>query len=222
MKIFDPCLEYGSFLAQRHAKYQDYVNGIDRTLNMRTDDWQNHVQQQENALVFAEGYLRGIVPIKPDRVDVSLTNSFERKRFDERSLHNRDYLAPYLNMNHVGDDEKEESPSPPLSELSLATNQKFNVTKNIRVMIVYNAKSEFYRKSCHILKHEIVVELKNMKPFVVCVEPSRMDYECAMIEDLKIYEGVAKVRSMNKNGWSMYQCEAFKFDEYGNKLSMTE
>merc|ERR1712228_194104 len=225
MKIYDPCLEYGSFLAHRHAKYQDFVNNIDRSPNVCNNEWINQLEQEQNALVFAEGYLRGIVPIKADRVDVSLTKAFERKGFNDRTLSNRDYLAPYLNMSALQnidcDDDKEESPSPPLSELSMATTAKFNVTRNIRVMIVYDAKNEFYRKSCQILKHEIVVELKNMKPMTVYVEPRTLSYECAMIEDLKIYEGVARVRSMNKNGWSMYQSQSFKFDENGNKLTMT-
>merc|ERR1712107_441722 len=78
MKVRKPCFEYKSFLAHRHAKYQDFVNG-NGALHVNDDEWLNEIQTAKNALVFAEGCLYGMVPIAADRVDVSLTNSFEER-----------------------------------------------------------------------------------------------------------------------------------------------
>merc|ERR1712129_334448 len=154
-----PRFGYKSFLAHRHAKYQDFVNG-NVPLQVSNDEWLNEIDECKDAMVFAEGYLYGIVSISVDHVDVSLTESFEEREYS---------LAPYLNASMLHqqkqrddfhDNETNASPSPPISEFSMATTQKYTVIKNIRIMIGYDAENEFYRKSSNILKHEFVVKLK--------------------------------------------------------------
>merc|ERR1712154_96072 len=68
IKTRKPCLEYISYLAKRHAMYQDIMEGV-KPLN----EEEEKEEKRENVWLGVEGYLVGVVPICPDRVDVSLT-----------------------------------------------------------------------------------------------------------------------------------------------------
>ena len=98
-------LYFESFLAKRHAKFEDTMTNL-KPLESLINDYQHidndiddddgeykdekkennqidNLMKEKNKIVFAEGYLFGVVPLKPDCLDVDL-KSIKRERAETK------------------------------------------------------------------------------------------------------------------------------------------
>ena len=206
-------LKYESFLAKRHAEYQDMIQsiGLHNDCNNAPMDV---IEQKAEKMIFPEGSLSGVVPVRPKWVEVSMTKTFRDKKASS--------VLPGGDCDNISASEQEEdSPSSPSSEMSLATHMKYDVTNNLRVLFTFSEKERFHHRNMNILEHEIVFQLQNMKEHKKRIphsNQSEMSYEWPQKAGMAIYAGTVKVRSRNKNGWSLYKSTVFKYDEFGNQV----
>ena len=102
------------------------------------------------------------------------------------------------------------------SVTTLATNVRYNVKRNVRVMFYYTEETtKWCMKNQNILEHEVVIQLQNMKAVSDTIGPTINYYEWTPDQHLHIFEGEAMVRSRNRTGWSDYKRTKFKLDEDG-------